>query len=109
MRRILFDAFDRADHHALRLVEMADAFGAAVGIDDVDVLALADGLVRTGRFADVAVDADGMDDQGHGLKPKRPGIAEPLEGTAWTLTGLLRTGNRRRRLPRRPSRARRLP
>ena len=43
--RIGVDAFDRADHHALRFVEMADAFGAARGIDHVDRFALRDRLV----------------------------------------------------------------
>ena len=37
MLRIGVDAFHRTDHHALRLVEMADAFGAPGGIDHVDL------------------------------------------------------------------------
>ena len=59
------DALDRAHHHALRLVEMADALGAARRIDDVDLFALRNRLVRTRRLADVAVDAERIDLQGH--------------------------------------------
>jgi len=64
--RIRVDALDRADHHALGFVEMADTFGAARGVNDVDVLALRDGLIRAGRFADIAVDAQRVDLEGHG-------------------------------------------
>src|SRR5690606_1121940 len=59
------DALDRADHDALRFVEMADAFGAARRVDHVDGFALRDGLVRACRFADIAVDAELVDLQGH--------------------------------------------
>jgi hypothetical protein len=69
VRRIRVDAFDRAHHHALRLVEMADAFGAQRGIDHVDVRPLRDRLVRARRFADVAVDAEFVDLQRHAVHP----------------------------------------
>src|SRR3546814_3254173 len=64
--RVRIDAFDRADHHALRFVEMADAFGAARRVDHIDRFALRDRLVGTGRLADIAVDAEIVDLQGHG-------------------------------------------
>ena len=54
---ILGDEIDRADLNALRLVEVADALGALVRVDDVNFLALGDGLVRALRFTNVAVDA----------------------------------------------------
>ena len=40
------DAVDRADLLALRLVVVADAFGAQVGVDHVDLLTLGDGAIR---------------------------------------------------------------
>jgi hypothetical protein len=46
-------------------VEVADALGALVRIDDVDLRALRDRLVRAFGLADVAVDALVGDDQGH--------------------------------------------
>jgi hypothetical protein len=61
------DAIHGADLLALRLVVVADAFGAQVGVDHVDLLSLGDGAVRTLGLADVAVDAVVGDDQGHGL------------------------------------------
>jgi len=61
MGRILVDAFDRTDHDALGFIEMTDAFGAALGVDDVNLFALGDGLVGTGRFTDIAIDAKGVD------------------------------------------------
>src|SRR3546814_8664553 len=45
---------------------MADAFGAARRVDHVDRFALRDRLVGTGRLADIAVDAEFVDLQGHG-------------------------------------------
>jgi hypothetical protein len=58
-------AIHGTDLLALRLVEMADAFGAQSRIDDVDLRPLRDGAVGTFRFAHVAVDA-GIDDlEGH--------------------------------------------
>ena len=50
-------AVDGADRGARLFVVEPDALGAQVGIDDVDVLALADGFVRALRLARAAVDA----------------------------------------------------
>jgi hypothetical protein len=55
------DAFDRTHDHALRFVMMTDAFGAQRRIDDVELLAKRNRLVRADGFADVAVDA-GIED-----------------------------------------------
>src|ERR1700754_1678648 len=73
---IVRDALDRTDLDALRVVEVADAFGAQVRIDHVVLLAQRDGLVRAHGFADVAVDAGVEDDQGHPdiLPPFRPRV-----------------------------------
>jgi hypothetical protein len=60
------DAGHRTQLHALRLVEVADAFGAAVGVDLVEVRPHADRGIRARRLADVAVDALVGDQQGHG-------------------------------------------
>jgi hypothetical protein len=49
----------------LRLLEVADAFGALPGVDDVDLRTLRDGVIRALRLADVAVDAFVGDHQGH--------------------------------------------
>ncbi|MNF73040.1 hypothetical protein D3C84_550320 [compost metagenome] len=59
------DAVDGADLLALRLVVVADALGAEVGIDHVDLLALGNGAVWALGFADVAVDAVVGDLEGH--------------------------------------------
>ena len=55
--RILRNAFHRTDLDTLRGLEVADALGAQVGVDLVDLLALVDGVVRTLRFTDITVDA----------------------------------------------------
>jgi len=57
MRRIFVNAFHGTHHNALRLIEMPYALGAAAWMDDIDVFALGDGLVGTGRFTHIAVDA----------------------------------------------------
>src|SRR5690606_31728393 len=59
------DAVHRADLLALGFVVVADAFGAEVGVDDVDFLALGNGAVRALGLANVAVDAVIGDYQGH--------------------------------------------
>jgi hypothetical protein len=41
----------------LGLIEMADAFGAFIGVDFVDELALIDGIVGAFWLADVAINA----------------------------------------------------
>ena len=63
--RIRVNAFHRAYDDALRFVEVAYAFRAARRVDDVDVLAHADGLVGARRLADIAVDAELVDLQRH--------------------------------------------
>ena len=55
--RVGNDAFDRTHFDALRLIKMTHAFGAKFWIDFVKLDALIDGIVRTFRLADVAVDA----------------------------------------------------
>src|SRR5574338_686199 len=64
------DAVDRADLPALRLVEVPDAFGASIGVDDVDLGTHRNGPVRALRLADVAVDALVGDDQRHRHAPR---------------------------------------
>ena len=63
--RIDRDAAHRAHLHALRLVEVADAFRAAGRVDHVDPLAHRDRLVLALGLADVADDALVGDRQGH--------------------------------------------
>src|SRR5690606_32785793 len=76
------DALDRADHDALRFVEMPDAFGAQRRVDHVDGFALGDRAVRAGRLADVAVDAELVDLQGHArIVSPAPGPARSKRGT----------------------------
>lgn len=59
-------AFDRADSLACLVVVEAHALGAEVRVDDVDVIALANGFVRALGFASAAVDAFFGDMGGHG-------------------------------------------
>src|SRR5690606_21695293 len=75
------DALDRAHGHALRLVEMADAFGAQRRVDHVDRFALRNRPVRAYRLADVAVDAELVDLQGHAriVRAARAGTVPSLE------------------------------
>ena len=65
MLRIHGDAGHRTNLHALRLVEMADAFGALVRIDLVELGAHVDRIVRALGLADIAVDAFVGDHEGH--------------------------------------------
>jgi len=76
--RVRIDAFDRAHHHALGLIKMAHALGAAGRVDDVNVFALGNGLVRAGRFADITVDAQGVDLEGHGDIVERGGLSRAV-------------------------------
>ena len=55
--RIWQAALDRTDRLASLVIVETDALGAELGIDDVDLLTLADGFVRTLRLASAAVDA----------------------------------------------------
>src|SRR5882672_1311366 len=63
--RVQRDAIHGADFLALRAVVVADALGAFVRIDLVDLFALENGVVRALRLAHVAVDAFVGDHQGH--------------------------------------------
>lgn len=60
-----FDAIDRADDLALRLVVVPDALCTRTWIDDVNLCAHRDGIIGTLWFAHVAVDAFVGDAQGH--------------------------------------------
>ena len=71
------------DHHALGLVVMADALGAPRRVDDVDLLAHRDRLVRALGLADVAVDALVGDQQRHADSvPLPPGLRRSAASTA---------------------------
>lgn len=63
------DAVDGTDADAGRLLVVTDALGAAIGVDLVDLLAEANGLVRTLGIAHVTVDALVGDEQGHLRRP----------------------------------------
>src|ERR1700757_1844405 len=80
--RIDRDAVDRADLHALRLIEVADALGALAGIYHVDLQALRDRAVRALRLADVAVDAFVGDHQGHGRLSLRAAVSRRVPRTS---------------------------
>jgi len=57
VRRIGENAIDRTHLNALRGIEVADALGAFVRIDNVNFRALCNGAIRTLGFAHVAVNA----------------------------------------------------
>src|SRR6185312_8400256 len=82
--RIVGDAVDRADLAALRRVEMADALGAARGIDHVDLLALRDRVVRALGLANVAVDALVGDDERHRQRSRATRAARRAATDGWT-------------------------
>src|SRR5690606_23709394 len=76
---------------------MPHALGAQRRIDHVDGLALRDRLVRAGRLADVAIDAELVDLQGHGrIVSAAPaaGVAAAEHRCPWT-TKPARCGLRR--------------
>ena len=66
--RMQLDALDRANHLALRLVVVANAFSAFVGIDDIKLLTHRYRIVGTLRFANITVDALVGDAKCHFLK-----------------------------------------
>ena len=66
LRGIEDDALDRTHLDTLRRFVVADAFGAERGRDLVDLPAFRDRPVRTDGLADVAVDAEIGDLEGHG-------------------------------------------
>jgi hypothetical protein len=57
--RVKDDAIGGADENALRFLEIANAFGAFVRIDDEDVFARMDGFIGALGLACIAVDAIG--------------------------------------------------
>jgi hypothetical protein len=57
MLGVNLDALDRTHHHTLWLVKVADAFGAQVGIDLVDLLAHVNSQIGALRLTNVAVNA----------------------------------------------------
>src|SRR5471032_1921535 len=67
MRRIAGNAIHRAHLLALRFVVVANAFGALVRVDHVDVDTHLDSVVRALGLAYVAVDALIGNEQGHAL------------------------------------------
>jgi hypothetical protein len=50
------NAVNRTNHLALWLIMVTDAFGTGVGVDDINRLTHKNGIIRTLRFADVAID-----------------------------------------------------
>ena len=75
--RIIGDALHRTHLVALRFAEVAHAFGAAFGIDDVNLRAHGDGVVGAFRLAHIAIDACVGDHEGHGktVRVRPPGIS----------------------------------
>src|SRR5437667_594345 len=67
--RVQRNAADRTHLHALRLVEVADAFGAAMRVDLVELRPHRDRLIRALGLAHIAVDAFVGDHQCHGGAP----------------------------------------
>jgi hypothetical protein len=51
------NTIDRANFYALRGLVMADALGAQIGIDLIDLVALGNGAVGAFGFTDIAIDA----------------------------------------------------
>ena len=67
MRRIERNASDRTHLYALRPVMMTNTLGAQIWMDLVNLDALKDRLIRAHRLADIAVNAQLGDLQGHTL------------------------------------------
>lgn len=63
--RVFGNAFNRAHHHALWLVEMPHALGALAGVYFINFFTHADRAVRALGLAHVAIDALIGDDQSH--------------------------------------------
>jgi hypothetical protein len=61
------NAIDGTHFAALRRIKVADAFGAFVRVDDIDVLTLGDCAIRALGFANITVDAFVGDHQSHFL------------------------------------------
>jgi hypothetical protein len=62
---VVGNAIHGADFATLRRIEVPDALGAFVGIDDVDFIALRNRVVWALGLANIAVDAFIGDHQGH--------------------------------------------
>jgi hypothetical protein len=67
---VLEDAVDRAYLDTLGSLVVANALGTEIGVDDIDLVALADGAVGAFGFAHVAVDAFVSDVKRHGETPE---------------------------------------
>src|SRR5690606_22280075 len=67
VRRIQRNAVHGTDLLALGFVVVADTLGALVGINDIDLGARGNGLVRALRLADIAIDAVVGNHQRHGF------------------------------------------
>jgi hypothetical protein len=52
-----YDAIDRTDFDALRIVKIAFAFHTGLRVDDIDFIAFGDGIGRAFRFACATRDA----------------------------------------------------
>src|SRR5262249_58565306 len=94
--RVREAAFDGAHSLAGFVVIEADALGAEVGVDDVDFVPLADGLVRALRLARATVDAIFGDVSRHGLVLRAPSpatmVLEAAPGAVNELHGPRRPG-----------------
>jgi hypothetical protein len=67
---VLEDAVDRAHLDTLGSLVVADALGTEIGVDDIDLVALADGAVGAFGLAHVTVDAFVSDVKRHGETPE---------------------------------------
>ncbi len=70
------NTFHWTDFLALRDIEMADAFSAFVGVDDIEQVTGGDGIVGAFWFTDIAVDAFISDFKRH----ERPFESKPKLG-----------------------------
>lgn len=78
MLRVAWNAFDRTHLLTLRLIEMADAFGAFVRVDHVDFRAHRDCVVRALGLADVTIDALVGNHQSHTSLTKNAALSPSL-------------------------------
>ena len=81
--RVRKAALDRTDRLTLLVVEEADALGAGLRVDDVDLIALADRVVGALRLAGPAIDAFFRDVGGHGPLWRARGRPSFSVGAAW--------------------------
>jgi len=71
MVRILGDTVDRADLDTLGLVIVADALGAEIGIDLIDLVTLVDGTIGALGLTYITVDAFVSNNQSHFSTPAK--------------------------------------